>query len=197
MSTTQRAALAAVSVALVALGLFLILDDDAAPAPGVAPLEAAPPPALEPSPAVAAPSVAPVVPPVAEAVIVEAGVDAGAASTGSPPHVELAPSPFETSDSAELQYAVKLVLSDTSGPYEWRNAVEVFRRCLDQSPLNHLCKRGLYAAWERLDSDGGRPTALSAEGPLAVDPAGVRRATTDRPDGIEAPSLKARMPVAE
>jgi hypothetical protein len=73
----------------------------------------------------------------------------------------VAPSPFADGSSEELQYAVKLVTGPDTGPVQWRKAAEVFQRCIDANPTNHLCRRGVYAAWERIDSDGGPPTALT------------------------------------
>lgn len=191
MTNTQRGALAAVAVVMIALGLFLILGNDTTtpvtspaavpqvgPAPGAAPGDVAAPS----QPTTGAP---------AAAVAAPTG-DAGAepvAKTG--PAVELAPSPFEGSDSAELQYAVKLVLGETTGPREWHKAAEVFQRCVDQNPTNHLCKRGVYAAWERIDSDGGQPTALTKTGALGVDPSKLQN-PTERSDGLVAPTLKER-----
>lgn len=191
MTNTQRAALGVVAVALVALGLFLVLggESDATVTPSGQVTEVGPGPT--------APTTTPTAPgqptsgaPAAE--VVAAVSDAGAAPVAKPgPSVELAPSPFEGSDSPELQYAVKLVLSENTGPHEWHKAAEVFQRCVDQNPTNHLCKRGVYAAWERIDSDGGRPTALTKTGAFNVDPAQLQN-PTDRPDGLVAPTLKER-----
>lgn len=193
MTNTQRGALAAAAVALIALGLFLILGNDptpvTSPAPG-AQVGAAPAAVTGTTAAPSQPTTGAPTPAVAAA-----PSDAGAepvAKTG--PAVELAPSPFEGSDSAELQYAVKLVLGETTGPREWHKAAEVFQRCVDQNPTNHLCKRGVYAAWERIDSDGGQPTALTKTGALGVDPSKLQNAT-DRADGLVAPTLKERAPV--
>ena len=169
MTNTQRAALGVVSVTLVALGLFLIVGNERETA-------ASPSHAMEVGPAPMAPTTTapvPSEPPTGASIAAspQAMRDAGAAPVEtSGPTVELAPSPFENSDSPELQYAVKLVLSESTGPREWHKAAEVFLRCVDQNPTNHLCRRGLYAAWERIDSDGGRPTALSTTGPLGIEP---------------------------
>ena len=192
MTNTQRGALAAVAVVMIALGLFLILGNDSAtPTTSPAPVAAAgPAPGAVPGD-VAAPT-QPTTGTPAAAVAAAATSDAGAepvAKTG--PAVELAPSPFEGSDSAELQYAVKLVLGETTGPREWHKAAEVFQRCVDQNPTNHLCKRGVYAAWERIDSDGGQPTALTKTGALGVDPSKLQN-PTERSDGLVAPTLKER-----
>lgn len=191
MTNTQRGALAAVAVVLVALGLFLILGNDPA-APVTSPASGA---QVGPAPAaVTGTTAAPSQPTTGAptAAVAAATSDAGAepvAKTG--PAVELAPSPFEGSDSAELQYAVKLVLGETTGPREWHKAAEVFQRCVDQNPTNHLCKRGVYAAWERIDSDGGQPTALTKTGALGVDPSKLQN-PTERSDGLVAPTLKER-----
>ncbi|MDP1919499.1 MAG: hypothetical protein Q8L14_24825 [Myxococcales bacterium] len=192
MTNTQRGALAAVAVVMIALGLFLVLGNEpATPATSTAPVaEVGPAPA-----AVTGTGPAPSQPTTgapAAAIAAAATNDAGAeqlAKTG--PTVEFAPSPFEGSDSAELQYAVKLVLGETTGPREWHKAAEVFQRCVDQNPTNHLCKRGVYAAWERIDSDGGQPTALTKTGALGVDPSKLQN-PTERPDGLVAPTLKER-----
>lgn len=192
MTNTQRGALAAVAVVMIALGLFLVLGNEpatpvtspapvpqAGPAPGAVTGTAAPPS----QPTTGAPNAA---------AAAGATTDAGAEPVViTSPAVELAPSPFEGSDSAELQYAVKLVLGETTGPREWHKAAEVFQRCVDQNPTNHLCKRGVYAAWERIDSDGGQPTALTRTGALGVDPSNLQNAT-DRADGLVAPTLKER-----
>ena len=191
MTKTQRGALAGVAAAMIALGLFLILgDDDSAPSAtspaavvevGAAPAARTGTVAAPTQPATGAPNAA----------VVEAGSDAGAAAAKTGPAVEFAPSPFESSDSPELKYAVKLVLSESTGPYEWRKAAEVFQRCVDENPTNHLCRRGVYAAWERIDSDGGMPTALTRTGALGVDPSKLEN-PTDRSDGLVAPTLKER-----
>lgn len=190
MTNTQRLALAAVAVVMIALGLFLVLGNDPAPpvtspAPvaevGAAPATVTGTGAAPSQPATGAPTVA----------VVEAGSDAGVAVGKTGPTVEFAPSPFESADSPELQYAVKLVLSQTTGPFEWRKAAEVFQRCVDENPTNHLCKRGVYAAWERIDSDGGMPTALTKTGALGVDPSKLQNPTV-RSDGLVAPTLKER-----
>ncbi len=190
MTNTQRGALAAVAVALSAVGLFLILGDEASPpATSAAPVaEVAPAPVAvtgRPSapsqPTTGAPT---------PAAVAEASSDVVPAEEAGP-HVEFAPSPFESADSAELQYAVKLVLGADTGPNEWHNAARVFQRCVDENPHNHLCKRGVYAAWERIDSDGGRPTALTQTGALSLDPSRLQN-PTERPDGVVAPALKAR-----
>jgi hypothetical protein len=191
VTKTQRGALAGVAAAMIALGLFLILgDDDSAPSAtspaavvevGAAPAARTGTVAAPTQPATGAPNAA----------VVEAGSDAGAAAAKTGPAVEFAPSPFESSDSPELKYAVKLVLSESTGPYEWRKAAEVFQRCVDENPTNHLCRRGVYAAWERIDSDGGMPTALTRTGALGVDPSKLEN-PTDRSDGLVAPTLKER-----
>ncbi|MCA3013216.1 MAG: hypothetical protein INH41_12550 [Myxococcaceae bacterium] len=81
------------------------------------------------------------------------------------------------------------MLSGTSGPTEWRNAAEVFQRCVDQNPTNNFCKRGVFAAWERIDSDGGKPTALNSA--LSVDPNTLKELPV-RSDGLVAPTLQQR-----
>jgi len=181
-----------VAVALVALGLFLILGGE----PGATLTPPAHVTEVEPGPTATTTTTPPTAPsqPTSgypAAAVVAAVPDAGEPVAKTGPVVELAPSPFEGSDSPELQYAVKLVLSETTGPYEWHKAAEVFQRCVDQNPTNHLCKRGVYAAWERIDSDGGRPTALTRTGAFDVGSARLQDAT-ERPDGLVAPTLKAR-----
>lgn len=185
MSTTQRMAVGLVAAVLVGLGLFL-LKDDATPAPAPAPATPAPQ-ALAPPPPTG-PVVAAEAPPVVQAGDAGPGAVAMVAAEPARPTVEYAPSPFDRPDSEELQYAVKLVLGENTGPREWHSAAQVFQRCVDANPYNHLCKRGVYAAWERIDSDGGRPTALSATGPLEVDPTKANR--VGRADGIVAPALQ-------
>ncbi|MDX2010198.1 MAG: hypothetical protein SFW67_08415 [Myxococcaceae bacterium] len=162
MTTPQRVALATVAGALLATGFWLLRPDEPTAAPS------APTPTSAPTVAVA-PGTTPL--PVAEAVPAMAAADAGAptpapAPTG--PTVEVAPSPFTDSNSEELKYAVKLVLGPDTGPTEWRKAAEVFQRCVDVNPTNHLCKRGVFAAYERLDSDGGPASSLSA--PIEFQP---------------------------
>lgn len=192
MTNTQRLALAAVAVVMIALGLFLILgDDDSAPsATSPAPVAevGAPPAAM--TGTVAAPTQPAMCAPTAA--VVEAGSDAGVAAAKPGPTVEFAPSPFESADSPELKYAVKLVLSETTGPHEWRKAAEVFQRCVDENPTNHLCRRGVYAAWERIDSDGGMPTALSKTGAIGVNPSKLEN-PRERSDGLVAPTLRERV----
>jgi hypothetical protein len=183
MNNTQRVALTVVSIVLVALGLFLIRGDDsdtdiaAATSPGEPRRDVAPEPMTTRPPTALAQQPTEAPSPVAAHEPQE-----------KDSKVELAPSPFESPDSPELQYAVKLVLGENTGPNEWRKAAEVFQRCVDQNPTNHLCKRGVYAAWERIDSDGGQATALTNTGPLTVDPAQLK--ATDRPNRIIAPLLQ-------
>jgi len=176
MKLPQRLALGAVALILVGLGALLLRPD---PEPTVTP----PPDAMPVPTTVTAPT--PVTPPPTQAPTlaapVVAGVDGGVAGADAPsptqPQVELAPNPFADSKSAELQYAVKLVLGPNTGPAEWKKAAEVFQRCVDVNPTNHLCKRGVYAAYERLDSDGGPATALSA--PVTFSPG--KEDPNDRP----------------
>lgn len=185
MSTTQRVGVAVVALGLLGLGVFLVLgkSDEPQPAspPANAPVVAAPttPP---PSSPLEAPAPAPSAP-VAAAPTPPPGADTAAPGA---PRVEYAPSPFEAADSAELQYATKLVIGEETGPGEWKKAVEVFQRCLDQNPMNHFCKRGVYAAWERIDSDGGMPTTTLTAQPFQM-PRPVRG---PRADGIQAPGLR-------
>lgn len=192
MSTTQRVGVAVVALGLMGLGVFLVMGKSDEPQPTSAPAKvpsvAVPTTPTTPSEGtVAAPSNAVVVAPAATPTPVGAG---GGVPTGTP-QVEYAPSPFEGSDSAELQYATKLVLGENTGPAEWKNAVGVFQRCLEQNPKNHLCRRGVAAAWERIDSDGGMPTTN-----LKVESLGTPTLDTNardlrvRPDGIMAPAIQ-------
>ncbi len=185
MSTTQRVGVAVVALGLMGLGVFLVLGKSDEPQPTSPPakvpvLTAPTTPATTPSEGTTAapPS------PVAVAPATPTPEPAGAAGGGTP-QVEYAPSPFESSNSAELQYATKLVIGENTGPTEWKKAVEVFQRCLDQNPKNHLCKRGVYAAWERIDSDGGMPTTNLTVQSLQKD-------LRVRPDGIQAPAILLR-----
>ena len=185
MSTTQRVGVAVVALGLMGLGVFLVLgkSDEPQPTspPAKVPVLAVPTtPATTPSEGTTAAPPSPVV--VAPATATPEPAGAG----GGTPQVEYAPSPFESSNSAELQYATKLVIGEETGPGEWRKAVEVFQRCLDQNPMNHFCKRGVYAAWERIDSDGGMPTTTLTAQPFQM-PRPVRG---PRADGIQAPGLR-------
>lgn len=184
MSTTQRVGVAVVALGLVGLGVFLLTSNGEAPQPPSeaprAPVVVAPPrPTTPDDPVRQAPSA-----PVAVAPSTPS-TEPAAPPAPAPPPVEYAPSPFETSSSAELEYATKLVIGEKTGPTEWMKAVEVFQRCLDQNPKNHLCKRGVYAAWERIDSDGGMPRTNLTVQQLQPD-------LTARPDGIVAPALELR-----
>jgi hypothetical protein len=167
MKQPQRIALGAVALTLVGLGVVLLRQD---PQPGLTPSSVATPG----EPPVGAPTTVTPLPTQAPTLAAPVGVvvDGGSAGTDTAaptqPQVELAPNPFADSKSAELQYAVQLVLGPNTGPAEWKKAAEVFQRCVDVNPTNHLCKRGVYAAYERLDSDGGPATALSA--PVTFNP---------------------------
>lgn len=156
MTTTQRIALAVVSAVMVGAGVWLLREGAPEPqaAAPQAPLPTGPTAIAAPTPAL--PGSAPAADAVDGSVAPKEP-----APPASGPTVEVAPSPFADATSEELQYAVKLVTGPGTGPAEWRKAAEVFQRCVDVNPTNHLCKRGVYAAWERIDSDGGPPTALS------------------------------------
>lgn len=192
MSTMQRVGVAVVALGLMGLGVFLVLGKNEEPQPTSAPAKA-PPVLAAPTTPTATPEATPSpAAPVAAAPTTPAAPSGGGTPAGAP-QVELAPSPFETSDSAELQYATKLVIGENTGPNEWKKAVEVFQRCLDQNPKNHLCKRGVAAAWERIDSDGGMPTTgLKVEtlGTPTLD--SNARDLRVRPDGIVAPAIQER-----
>lgn len=161
MSSNQRLALAAVAVLLIGTGLYLVQSDDAPVAPSPQAADVPAPPA---QPVAVAPPSEPAreVPVVAPVAVAAAVVDAGFVERYDPtaPRPLEEPSPFESGDSAELQYAVKLVIGEGSGPAEWNNAMGVFQRCIDQNKFNHLCRRGLAAAYERLSTDGGPTTLL-------------------------------------
>jgi hypothetical protein len=88
----------------------------------------------------------------------------------SPASAAPTPSPFDSAESDELKYAVQLVVGAETGPREWHKAAEVFQRCVDANRFNFLCQRGVKAAWERIDSDGGPSSAL------VVAPAGASKA---------------------
>lgn len=156
---TKRLTLGAVAIALVAVGVFLIRS----PEPTRSPVEQEPLVAAQPStPAtVTGPSPAKV----DSSTAVTASADASSAPVATEPvpspNLEMAPSPFDSADSKELQYAVQLVIGPETGPEQWHNAARVFQRCVDANPTNHLCRRGVFAAWERIDSDGGPATALT------------------------------------
>ncbi|MBL8935028.1 MAG: hypothetical protein JNM69_10770 [Archangium sp.] len=194
MSTMQRVGVAVVALGLLGLGVFLVVGKSEEPQ-AVSPLVKAPvlaAPTPPPPPTTTAPEAAPA-PANPVAVVPTAPAAAGGGAAAAMPQVELAPSPFETSDSAELQYATKLVLGDNTGPTEWKKAVEVFQRCLDQNPKNHLCKRGVAAAWERIDSDGGLPTTglkVESLGTPTLD--ATARDKRVRPDGLQAPAIQER-----
>lgn len=190
MSTTQRVGVAVVALGLMGLGVFLVMgkSDEAQPAspPAKVPVLAAPTTPVTTPEGTVAPTA-----PVAVAPTTPTPAGAGGGAGAGAPQVEMAPSPFESSDSAELQYATKLVIGENTGPTEWKKAVEVFQRCLDQNPKNHLCKRGVAAAWERIDSDGGMPTTgLKVEtlGTPTLD--SKARDLRVRPDGILAPAIQ-------
>lgn len=190
MSTTQRVGVAVVALGLMGLGVFLVLgksdEPQAQSAPAKVPVLAAPTTPVTTPEGTAAPTA-----PVAVAPTTPTPAGAGGGAAAGTPQVEMAPSPFESSDSAELQYATKLVIGENTGPTEWKKAVEVFQRCLDQNPKNHLCKRGVAAAWERIDSDGGMPTTG-----LKVETLGMPTLDSNardlrvRPDGIVAPAIQ-------
>lgn len=188
MSTTQRVGVAVLALGLLGLGVFLVMGkgDEPQPQPTTAPAKepvAAPPTPVAPAePTAVAPSNPAPVPPAPPTEPPSAG---GAA----PPRVEYAQSPFESADSPELQYAAKLVIGNDTGPAEWKKAVEVFQRCVDQNPTNHFCKRGVYAAWERIDSDGGQPTTNLTVQPFSPPTIRARDARV-RPDGIQAPAIQ-------
>lgn len=164
MSNTQRIAVAAVAVILVALGLFLVGTDEPQPGPTAEPAAERLPPVPSPTPTLIPTDTPPAAnpPPVAEAQPVAPAA----------PTVEKEPSPFDRADSPELAYAIELVNREGSGPTEWRKAAEVFTRCVDANRFNHLCRRGLAAAWERLESDGG-PTHL-LDAPVKLEPGALR-----------------------
>lgn len=191
MSNVQRVGLAVVAGALVGLGVWLVMSDDA-PAPGPGASSPAVPSSAPASPQANAPVAPTTDRPVATAptpAVPSAGGASGAGGSG--PQVEFAPSPFESADSAELQYAAKLVLGETTGPAQWLKAAEVFQRCVDQNPTNHFCRRGVRAAWERLDSDGGQPTSLMS-GVVEVKP-GALVPVPARADGLVAPTRQERL----
>ncbi|MCA2977173.1 MAG: hypothetical protein INH41_21270 [Myxococcaceae bacterium] len=195
MKPTHRLLLAALALALTGAGAWLLLDDDG-PAETVA-ATTTPPAAAPPSPPrPAGPAVAdappPPTPPVAggaPAAVLEPPAPAAPPPEPHPaedPVVEVAPSPFLDQGSEELQYAVHLVTGPGTGPTEWRKAAEVFQRCIDVNPTNHLCRRGVYAAYERIDSDGGPATALdtgvtSLTGPLQPAPLDPTSPSTNTP----------------
>ncbi len=191
MSGVQRAALALGALVLVALGASLVSSEQPdAPTtvlPAVTQVEApvAHPPRLpdEPVAAAAAVAVAPLV--------TDAGAAADPTLAAAVPDVEVAPSPFDDPGSPELQYAVKLVLEGTD-PVQWQKAAEVFQRCVDASPKNFLCARGVRAAWERLDSDGGPATSLRVvDDRGTVTPRLLDNQVRTRPDGVMTPRQRA------
>lgn len=185
---TQRLVLLGAAVVLVGLGAFLLLDGSEPPPPSTT----TPPPG--PTKEAVAPPTPPSLPaeptPTAPPPIAAQVADASAPLADAPrppggPMPELEPSPFDATDSKELQYAVQLVTGPGTGPEQWRNAAEVFQKCVDANPHNYLCKRGVYAAWERIDSDGGPATALNGE--VTLDPNNL---PIIRKDGLTAPTLR-------
>ncbi|MCU0695237.1 MAG: hypothetical protein MUC96_01770 [Myxococcaceae bacterium] len=178
MTTTQRVALATAAGALLAAGFWLLRPEETAP-PTAPPSGAAPVPSAVVAPPAPRAEVAEAATPTPAA---DAGTSAAAAEPTAPsgPTVEVAPSPFTDANSEELRYAVKLVLGPDTGPTEWRKAAEVFQRCVDVNPTNHLCKRGVYAAYERLDSDGGPATTLTPPRELQPASAGPTRPEVER-----------------
>ncbi|MER2566543.1 MAG: hypothetical protein ABTQ32_37825 [Myxococcaceae bacterium] len=187
MSTTQRVGVAVVALGLLGLGVFLVLGKSEEPQPESSPARV--PVVAAPTPTPTAPSEAVAPAPSAPVAVVPTTPPPAETAAPGAPQVDYAPSPFEGADSAELQYATKLVIGENTGPGEWRKAVEVFQRCLDQNPMNHFCKRGVHAAWERIDSDGGQPTTtLTVQ---QFNPPTLRgRDARLRPDGIQAPSIQ-------
>ena len=185
---TKRMTLAAAALGLVAVGVFLITSNDPPdPTPGGTPGAA-------PAPSTVTKQQTPLEP--TSTPEVTSMADGGASPRAvvevqAPPNLEMAPSPFDSADSKELQYAVQLVIGPGTGPEQWLNAAKVFQRCVDQNPNNHLCRRGVYGAWERLDSDGGPATALTSGMEvqrLEPPPPAARK------DGITSPIQQRRSP---
>lgn len=152
MTTVQRIGLALTAVLLLGVGVYLVQSDDSEDVARVAPEPAsAAVPSIPTTPVGAVSPGAP--PPAPSAVTGTLPADAPVAKTSA--DVAIEPSPFESGDSRELQYAVQLVNGPDTGPAQWNKAAEVFRRCFDENKFNFLCQRGLAAAYERIDTDGG------------------------------------------
>lgn len=181
---TQRLILLAVAVLLVAAGAFLLLDDKKEPAP---------PPAGATAPSPTSPSSGarptamdtPDDPSEPLAAARDGSVQPVDAVRPTGPKPEMEPSPFDSPDSKELQYAVGLLTGPNTGPEQWLKAAEVFQTCIDANKHNYLCRRGLYGAWQRLDTDGGPATAL--DGQVTLDPENL---PVIRKDGLRAPTLR-------
>ncbi len=181
---SQRLILLAVAVLLVAAGAFLLLDDDKEPS-AVPAGTTAPSPTSPPAGTRATAMDTPDEPPEPLAAARDGSVPPVDAIRPSGPKPELEPSPFDSPDSKELQYAVQLLTGPGTGPEQWLRAGEVFRLCIDANRFNHLCRRGLYGVWQRIDSDGGPATALNGEGTIDLE-----KLPLIRKDGLHGPTLR-------